>query len=435
MEKINRRRFLKGSAKTAATIAAGAGTFNIARLGRTASDEIRVGVMGIHGRGRSHIESFCELPGVRVTALCDPDTSLFRARGALVQKIQGNKPQTFDDIRRMLDDGPVDAISIATCNHWHALGTIWACQAKKDVYVEKPACHNVFEGRKMVEAARKYERIVQVGSQGRSSGSVRKAIELMRDGEIGEVFYARGLCFKPRDSIGIKPDEETPEGMYFDLWLGPAPKRPFNRNLVHYNWHWFWDFGNGDMGNQGVHQMDIARWGIGKELPVKISSAGGRYGYEDQGETPNTQSVSLTYEDGKILVFETRGRYTNDEGGVMIGDLFYGSKGWLAIKNTGGPYDLYLGRDKEPEPRQEGQGENHFANFIKAVRSRNYKDLNADVRDGVLSADLCHLGNIAFRLGRTLEFDPKTETFPGDDEANKLLTRDYRPPYVVPEVV
>jgi len=276
MEEVTRRKFLKDTAKTAATVAAGAGLFNINRLGRTASDEIRVAVMGIHGRGRDHIRAFCSIAGVRVVALCDPDTTLFPSRSKIVEEKQGHKPKTFDDVRKMLEDKEIDAVSIATCNHWHALGTIWACQAGKDVYVEKPACHNVFEGRKMIEAARKYKRIVQVGTQSRSNGGVRKAIELLHNGAIGEVYMARGLCYKPRWSIGFKPDETPPPTLNFDVWLGPAPKRPFNRNLVHYNWHWFWDFGNGDIGNQGVHQMDLARWGLGKELPVKVDSMGGR---------------------------------------------------------------------------------------------------------------------------------------------------------------
>jgi len=432
MENIDRRKFLEKSAKTAATVAAGAGLFNINRLGRTASDEILMGVMGIHGRGRSHINAWCSIPGVRVVALCDPDTTLFPSRSAMVEKKQGHKPKTYADIREMLKDKNIDAISIATCNHWHALGTIWACQAGKDVYVEKPACHEIYEGQKMIEAARKYKRIVQVGSQGRSNGHVRKAIELIRNGAIGEVYMARGLCYKPRWSIGFKPDEKPPSDLKYDLWLGPAPYHPYNKNFVHYNWHWFWDFGNGDIGNQGVHQMDIARWGLGKELPVKVSSMGGRC-YKDQGQTPNTQTASFWYDDGKLLVFEVRGLHTNDEAGVKIGNLFYGSEGWIAVYGTGGPYDLF--RKGKKQPREKVKGEDHFANFIKAVRSRNPKDLSAEVREGVLSADLCHLANISYRVKRALDFDPKTQTFPGDEEANKLLTHKYRPPFVIPDPV
>jgi len=432
METINRRGFFQQTAKTAATVAAGAGTFGINRLGQTASDEIRIGVMGLHGRGKDHINGWCNVAGVRVVALCDVDTSLFEGCVQIVQQKQSHKPKTFDDIRKLLADKEIDAISIATCNHWHALGTIGACQAGKDVYCEKPACHNVFEGRKMIEAARKYNRIVQVGSQGRSSEANQTMIKLIRDGAIGEVYMARALCFKPRLSIGIKPDEPVPQGLNYDVWLGPAQQRPFNRNFVHYNWHWFWDFGNGDIGNQGVHQMDTARWGMGKELPIKVSSMGGRYGYKDQGETPNTQTASFIFEDGKMLVFEVRGLETNDEDEVKIGNLFYGSEGWIALDGFKW-YDLFR-KGKKERSRTFKEGD-HFANFIKAVRSRNVKDLTADVREGVLSADLCHLANISYRLGRTLTFDPKTETFPGDEEANKLLTRNYRAPFVVPEQV
>jgi len=433
MNNINRRRFFKQTARTAVAAAAGAGIFNVARLGRTASDEIRVGVTGIHGRGGDHIRGFAGVPGVRVAALCDVDTTLHAGGIELVKSLQGHTPKAYDDIRKMLKDEEIDAISVATCNHWHALATIWACQAGKDVYCEKPACHNIFEGRKMIEAARQYKRMVQVGSQGRSSEGVIKVIELIRDGAIGEVYIARALCFKPRASIGFKADQpEPPKGLNYDIWLGPAQKRPFNANYVHYNWHWFWDFGNGDIGNQGVHQMDIGRWGMGKELPVKVSSMGGRYGYKDQGQTANTQTASFIFDDGRTLVFEVRGLETNSEDDVKIGNLFYGSEGWIALDGFSW-YDLFRKGKKERSPNfEEGK---HFANFIKAVRSRNEKDLNAPVREGVLSADMCHLANISYRVGRTLTFDPKTETFPGDDEANKLLTRDYRAPFVVPENV
>jgi len=441
MKNMNRRDFLRKSTKGVAGVAAGVAAIRTGWTGYSANDEICMGVIGVGGRGRGHTKEWTRIKGVRVVALCDPDQRLLGPPARGVREATGIRPRIYVDIRKMLKDNEVDAVSIATTNHWHSLATIWACQALKDVYVEKPASHNVFEGRKVIEAAKKYKRIVQVGSQGRSDPDVRKAIELMREGAIGEVFMSRGLCYKKRNSIGIKKPTPPPKELDFDLWLGPAPVQPHHGNLVHYNWHWFWDFGNGDMGNQGVHQMDIARWGLGKDYgyPVKVNSMGGRYGYKDQGETPNTQVCCFTYEDGKTLVFETRGRFTNSEGlegekGVKIGNLFYGSKGWLAIYGTGGPYDLYLG-DKDKQPRQVGQGFDHFENFIDAVRKRDPSILTAPVEEGVVSAGLCHLGNIAFRLGRTLTFDPRTETFPGDAEANKLLTRQPRPPFVVPENV
>ncbi|NQT82478.1 hypothetical protein HQ563_05620 [bacterium] len=263
---------------------------------------------------------------------------------------------------------------------------------------------------------------------------------------------SRGLCYKPRHSIGFRPNEPVPDKLHYDLWLGPAPLQPYNGNLVHYNWHWFWDFGNGDMGNQGVHQMDIARWGLNKGLPVKITAAGGRFGYvdvkdlegnrvdRDQGQTPNTEICTYTYDDGTLLVFETRGRFTNDEDGVKIGNLFYGSEGYMAgtTAKFGFGGKPYRGRPKDQielgPVGGNGKG-SHFQNWIDAVRSRRVEDLNADVLEGHLSAALCDLGNIAYRLGRSLVFDPKTETFPGDAEANKLLKRDYRHPFVIPEKV
>jgi len=435
MKTLSRREFLKKSTRGVAGVAAGVVALRTGLTGYAANDEIGMAVVGVHGRGMHHTKVWTAMKGVRVVALCDPDERVLGVPAMGVRQTTGIKPNLYADIREMLRDKDVDVVSIATTNHWHALATIWSCQAGKDVYVEKPASHNVFEGRKMVEAARKYNRIVQVGSQGRSAASVRKAIELLRQGAIGEVFMARALCFKKRDSIGFAEPTTPPKELHYDLWLGPAPQQPYHGNLVHYNWHWFWDFGNGDIGNQGVHQMDTARWGMGKGYPVKVNSMGGRYGYQDQGQTPNTQVACFIYDDGRALVFEVRGRHTNDEAGVDIGNLFYGSKGWLAIYGTEGPYDFYLGDNKKPEPRQEGEGFDHFENFIEAVRKRDPSILTAPVEEGHISAALCHIANIAYRLGRTLTFDPKTETFPGDPEANKLLTRDYRPPFVVSEKV
>jgi predicted dehydrogenase len=286
----------------------------------------------------------------------------------------------------------------------------------------------------MVEAARKYNRIVQVGTQSRSSGRVRKAIQLLHEGVIGDIYMARALCYKPRDSIGFKPTENPPKGLHFDIWLGPAREQPYHANLVHYNWHWFWDFGTTDMGNQGVHQMDIARWGLNKELPVKVHGIGGRFGYKDQGETPNTQVSTFEYSDGTQLVFEVRGLYTNDESGVKIGNLFYGSKGYMVINDES--YRVYLGRESRPLSDQGlAGGDDHHNNWIKAVRSRRPEDLNAEIIEGHYSAALCHLGNVSCRVGRKLAFDPKTETFGDDKQANGYLSRNYREPFVVLAVV
>jgi predicted dehydrogenase len=336
----------------------------------------------------------------------------------------------------VLDDKNVDCISIATPNHWHALATIWACQAGKDVYVEKPSSHNIWEGRKQIEAARKYKCIVQHGTQNRSAGAVQEAMALLREGVIGEVYMARALCFKNRGSIGFHPDEDAPPpGVHYDIWLGPAPKRKFNKNRFLYQWHWNWAYGNGDIGNQGVHQMDIARWGLGRQLPTKVCSMGGRFTYEDQGETPNTQVSTLQYEDGAMLVFEVRGRETNAEEKLerelKIGNLFYGSKGYMAIH--GNRFKTVV--NGKPGPNGDGGGENHIHNFHRAVRSRKVSDLTADIEEGHYSSALCHLANVSYRLGRSLEFDPKTETFKDDKEANALLSRRYRSPFVIPDKV
>jgi predicted dehydrogenase len=323
--------------------------------------------------------------------------------------------------------------------------------------VEKPVTHNISEGRKLVEAARKYGRIVAPGTQYRSSPHVREAVRLLREGVIGDVYMARGLCFKPRESIGRKADSPTPQGVHYDLWLGPAPLRPFNENRFHYNWHWFWDYGCADIGNQGVHEIDIARWGLGKgSLPTKVHSVGGYFAFDSDQETPNTQSAVFEWDDGKLLQFEVRGLFSNAENEMLIGNLFYGAKGWMHVDQKG--FRTYLGRKNEPGPSGEpaerrqlqatgvpkGFEESgviatarrlHRENFIAAVRSREAGDLSAGILEGHVSSSLCHLANLSYRLQRALRFDPEAERFVGDEEANRLLTRRYRPPFVMPEKV
>jgi predicted dehydrogenase len=340
-------------------------------------------------------------------------------------------------------------------NHWHALATIWACQAGKDVYIEKPACHNVFEGQQMVAAARKYGRMVQIGSQSRSIDHKLKAIRLLNEGVIGKVYLAKGLCFKRRFPIGHKADEPIPLGLDWDKFLGPAPMRPYNELRFAYNWHWFWDTGNGDIGNQGIHEMDIARWGLGRGLPQSVVSTGGKYYCppNDDQETPNTQIATFNYGDAELM-FEVRGGVTGSEGGLeirggnTIGDLFYGTEGWMAVDGNG--FQVYKGVvstnakggkvEKQEKIMDEKKGDGgdtgpHMANFLAAVKSRNYKDLHADVEIGVTSADLVHMANTSYRLKRELKFDEATRKYVGDEEANKMLTRNYRKPYVVPDKV
>ena len=410
-----------------------------------ASDRISVGITGLRGRGRDHIEQFAKFREARIAAVCDVDSAQVERAVALVEKLTGAKPKTYRDFRQMLDDKEIDAVTVATCNHWHALQTVWACQAGKDVYLEKPASHNIWEGRRAVEATRKYKRIVQVGMQSRSIAHKRRAIELLRQGVIGKVYMARGICFKRRKSIGKRPDGPVPPGVDFNTWLGPTPLRPFNPNRFHYNWHWFWDTGNGDIGNQGVHEMDIARWGLDKQtLPKRVHSSGGKFVYDDDQETPNTQLAVFEYDDCQI-VFEVRGLLTGGESSISydgqnyIGNIFFGSDGCLTVDYKG--FQVYLGenrelvRQTEYEEPESWDTAPHVGNFLKAVASRNPADLNADVLEGHFSAALCHMANISYRTGRKLAFDPESETFPGDTEANKLVTRDYREPFVVPAQV
>ena len=333
----------------------------------------------------------------------------------------------------MFDDPNIDVVSIATPNHWHALATIWACQAGKDVYVEKPVSHNVSEGRRMVEAARKYGRIVQAGTQCRSHKGIQDAMAFLHSGKLGEVYLARGLCYKPRGSIGTKPVGPVPDGLDYDLWTGPAQLMAYNANKLHYNWHWVWNTGNGDLGNQGIHQVDLARWGLGKkEFPKAVHASGGRYGYKDDGETPNT--LSTTYEfDDCLLEFEVRGLPTNDELGVKVGDIFYGTEGVLAISSYT-DWQAYMGPKLEKGAGGKGGGD-HFANFLKSVHSRDHKTLNGDIEEGHQSSAFCHLGNISYKLDRKLHINPSTESFVNDPEADTHLTRAYREGFKVPAVV
>ncbi len=440
-----------------------------------ANDRVVVASIGIRGQGNAVKRGFAQLPNVTVKTLCDIDANLApeRINDKALTAVADYKPGFVQDMRRVFDDKDVDAVIVATPNHWHALATIWGLQAGKHVYVEKPASHTVWEGRKMVEAQARFGKIVQVGTMNRSRPAVRTAIKFMQDGGIGKVYMARGLCFKPRPSIGKYPDGPMAPGEKFaltvdstaylppydaqylskvdyDLWLGPASKRPFNRNRFHYNWHWQWEYGNGDTGNQGPHQFDIARWGLGKqEHPVKVSSMGGYFGGESQQETPDMQTALYEYADGTILEFGTRGEHTNDEGGQRIGNLFYGSKGWLWIDETGRRWQSYMGplgaknekgpgADAPPEAGAEPVGLTttefpHYQNFIDAIRANDPKKLTCDIMEGHLSSTLPHLANISYRVGHGLVFDGKTERFVDDKKADTLLTREYRKGFEIPK--
>ena len=467
---MNRRDFLSaGATGIAALNTAGVATGQ--RKENGASDRVRVAVCGLHGRGGDHLKNYAQLPNVQVAALCDVDDGVLRKTLAQMDRKGLPKPAAYTDIRKLLDDKSVDAVSIATPNHWHSLMAIWACQAGKDVYVEKPCSHNLWEGKQLVKAAQRYSRIVQHGTQTRSAGAVREAVEKMKGGLIGDVYMARGLCFKWRNTIGNTPASAIPPGVDYDLWTGPAPARPFTRNRFHYNWHWFWDFGNGDLGNQGTHQVDVARWGMGLGFPTKVSAMGGHFMFDDDQQTPNDLTCCFEFEDPgakrRMIVFEVRHWITNHEAEVgtrtlgtaeqnsaaglgklgpssgghnTVGNIFYGSNGYLATGDEdAATYRVWTGPDQEAhEPVHNGGAENvHFRNFIECVKSRNQNDLHAPIEEGHISCGLVHLANASYRLGRTLSFDPRTQEVLGDDEANRLLRdgdRGYRPPFTVPEI-
>ncbi|HLN01836.1 MAG TPA: Gfo/Idh/MocA family oxidoreductase [Bryobacteraceae bacterium] len=435
---MNRRHFLMSTA-------AAAGALSTKALA-SANDTVRVACVGIRGQGNAHIREYSKMQNVEIAALCDVDENVLNKRLGEVVSSGKKKPAAFTDVRKLLEDKSIDAISIATPNHWHSLIGIWACQAGKDVYCEKPCSHDIFEGRQLVRAAEKYNRIVQHGTNSRSGPAVREAMDKMREGLIGDVYMSRGLCFKWRDTIGHASEEPVPAGVHYDLWTGPAELLPFTRNRFHYNWHWNWNYGNGDIGNQGIHEMDIARWGLGVKYPTKVSSMGAHFMFDDDQQTPNTMVSTFEFDEGgkkKMLVFEVRHWMSNHEAGIgegvkhkdpnTIGNLFYGSKGYLAIDGYG-QYKTFLGKDQQPGPSRSEDG-NNWANFIEAVRSRKQSDLNAPIEEGYMSTVLVHLANISYRLGRTIEFDAENLTCKGDAEATAMFTRKYREPFVVPEKV
>jgi predicted dehydrogenase len=450
---------------------------------RGANEQIRFAVAGFGGRGQSHLQEMRQVPGTRLVALCDADREILDKELNRCAQL-GEKVQGYSDVRKLLENKEVDVVTFATPNHWHALGSIWAVQAGKDVYVEKPVSHNVWEGRQIVVAARKYKRIVQAGTQTRSSSGMQEAIRWVREGHMGKILRARGFCYKPRPSIGkVDGPQPIPPSVDYDQWCGPAPKEPLMRKRLHYDWHWVWPTGNGDLGNQGIHQMDMCRWILGEaELSPRVLSLGGRLGYVDDGTTPNTQIVFHDYKKAPII-FEVRGlpskagskemdRYRGVDIGVVV-DCEAGSM--IVTDYAGATFVDPSGR----EIKKFRGSSSHFANFVKAVRSRNVADLDADILEGHLSSALCHTGNISYRLGQCqspeavgeavranpelaeavgrmeqhlaannvdlhktpasmgilLNMDPKKERFIGNAKANELLRRDYRKPFVVPERV
>lgn len=481
---MDRRTFVTTGIAAGAALALGRSPL---ALGAGSADEIRVGVAGIRSRGWSHVMGLNRLEGVRVVALCDVDQGILENRQRELAE-KGTTTEIFRDFRDLIARDDIDVVSIATPNHWHAMQTVWACAAGKDVYVEKPISHNVREGRLMVEAASRYGRIVQTGTQSRSSSAIRDAIGWMHQGNIGKPTLARGLCYKPRRSIGkVDGPRDVPKGIDYDLWVGPAPMKPLGRRQFHYDWHWDFDTGNGDLGNQGIHQMDLCRWALGHErLPDRVVAYGGRFGYDDDGNTPNTLVSVLDYPEAPII-FEVRGlpnslqAQKDNWGGSMdrylgmtIGAAIHCEEGTLLIPN----YSSARAIDRTGKTIKEWRGaQDHFKNFIDAVRSRDVDSLNGTLEGGHLSSALCHLGNISYLrgemvepqvaagritwpttaaadiervvahltsngvdfastgivAGKMLEIDTATERFREDAVANEMLFRPGRADYVFPE--
>lgn len=485
---------MKGSLAAAASAGIASSLTAAARANvRGANDDIRVAIVGIRSKGKEHIDDFRKIDGVRVVALCDVDKDILAERAQKFTE-RNEKISTYTDVRRVLDDKDIDAVVIATPNHWHSLMTIWACQAGKDVYVEKPISHNIWEGRKVVEAAGKYNRIVQTGTQNRSDVGLVPAMEYIHGGNLGKMLYVHGICYRRRKSIGkVDGPQPIPEAVDYDLWTGPAPLGPLMRKSLHYDWHWVWATGNGDICNQGVHEMDVCLWALGKtELAPRVISLGGRFGYDDDGETSNTMVSFLDYKPVPII-FEVRGLPKDKNAGeamdhclgIRVGNIIRCEDGYFAGGRGGGW--IYDNDDNKIKQFPGDGGGEHQANFIEAVRSRKVSDLRAPILGGHLSAALCHMANISYRLGQKstpervreavneipleyaqkrwksvqehlflnwidlaqtratvgpwLDMDPDTERFVDDDTysvsrwANDLATRNYRKPFVVPEVV
>jgi predicted dehydrogenase len=493
MRFFDRREFIQSSTAVAAALAALKASAPAARAVEkskdaakgSAQDRLRVAVVGVRGRGMSHVHAFAGQPNCVVATICDADVGVIGPAMTHCLDKQGFLPRYEADIRKVLEDKSIDIVSIATPNHWHALAAIWAMQAGKDVYVEKPASHNVSEGRRIVDTARATHKICQTGTQSRSSTGMREAMDFLHADKLGKVRLARGLCYKRRGSIGkVDKPQPIPKTVDYDLWCGPAPKKPLMRQRLHYDWHWIWDYGNGDLGNQGIHEMDKARWGLGKmELAKSVVSIGGRFGYVDDGETANTQICLFDFGD-RELIFEVRGLASDNpfpgpvgkkskHGDNFVGNIFYATDGILVCPS----YTSAIAVRPDGEVIREFKGgENHFGNFLQAVRSRRAEDLHADILEGHLSSALCHLGNISYRLGtlmasvsastvfdndkdlaaalagmeahlrsagvtsaetplrvgRKLTLDPKTESFVNDAKANAMLTREYRKGFEVP---
>lgn len=412
-EPMNRRYFLGATAGTGLALSSTAAA-------DSAPDKVVLGIMGTGGRGQQLISSFGQQPGVEIAYVCDPDQGRAERAAGLVQKASNRTPKIVSDVRKMLDDNGVNAIVVATCNHWHAPGALLAMSAGKHVYVEKPCSYTPREGEMLVEAARKHKKMVQMGNQRRSYPNTIEAIEQVRKGAIGRAYYAVSWYDSFRPSIGRGKPADPPKGLDYDLWQGPAPRKPFHTNYLHYNWHWFWHWGNGELGNNGIHTLDLCRWGLGVDYPVRVASSGGRYHFEDDQETPDTHVVSYEFDGRKQIAWE--GLSCTRQPSRAFHTMFHGDQGSLALGDNG--YTIY-DRAGKPKPAEKAvrSDATHLSNFLNAIR--NGTRLNSEIEDGHKSTLLCHLGNIAHRTGRSLRCDPKNGHILNDKEAMALWTREY----------
>ena len=418
-ETITRRHFVMNSGTAAA---AGLALSSFPSLGaESPSNQVNIGVMGLQ-RGRSLATTFAKQPGVVIKYVCDVDSGHAESCVKLLEGATGKAPQAVTDFRRMLDDKDVDALVCAAPNHWHAPATIIGCAAGKHVYVEKPCCHNPREGELMIEAARKYQRAVQMGSQRRSSPGTIEAMRKLHDGKIGHVYLARSWYTNQRPSIGRGKPIAAPNQLDYELWQGPAPRREYRDNVVPYNWHWFWHWGNGELGNNGVHTLDLCRWGLDVDYPIRVSSSGGRYQFDDDQETPDTHTVCFDFEGKRSITWEGLSCNKHRSGFVT----FYGTAGTLELEGYG-THTVYDANDKVVEKAtNSSQGDvEHIENFLTAIRTDKPLELNAEIEKGYKSTLLCHLGNIAHRVGRTLHCDLENGHILDDAPAMALWNREY----------
>ncbi len=435
---VTRRDFLRAS--TVSVLTAGAASKSPVW---GANDRISACVIGFNGQGGSHIREILRMADVDIVALCDVDSRVLEKGIQTVTTAKGKAPKAYRDVREVMADKTIDVITTATPNHWHAPITVWGCQAGKDVYVEKPMAHSGFESRQCVNAARKYNRVVQHGTQARCSARMIRDMALIHEGFIGKIVHSRGVVYKNgnRNAIGHGAPGPVPDYLDWTLWQGPAKDKPFLINkdrqkpglYVHYDWHWFWEYGNGEIGNQGVHEMDVACWAHNRGTPVKVSSTGGRYGWNDDAETPNTQATQFTYADGSMMTFEVRNLGSFYEGGDEAGastNSAFGETGYW-VRNRG--FFDYKNKPMVVE-RQPAPGMSKFEYFFRAVRSRKPEDQVIPVEEAHIACLHCQIGNIAYRVGHTLVFDPATERFANSDEANALIKRDYRQGFEVPDL-